>query len=268
MGTYLIIGGSGVMGTAAVRALRTTYGKKATIVANWFGKEDPDYKVEGADHTVFGDITDPGCLKTIQSFNGGRFDTLFYATALGEVGIPIKMATPEQIKQSNRLSFDPIPYLEENLEIGMIVAYSTFYLLKHQLGSYGAMAHSKEAIEKWTLQPGKSRHACIRAGLFHSASSRGIKLLLRKNAKNLEQIKDPLLQSYFKDVPPSEGIKRFEKGISNEEKETYGDSGTTADSLYQAHLTLFKTENPVFVNVCGEKIWLSGEPLLLKDYLE
>ncbi|MFQ5672171.1 MAG: hypothetical protein ACE5G9_03675 [Nitrospinales bacterium] len=267
MGIYLIIGGSGVMGTAAIRALRTTYGQEATIVANWFGKEDPDFKIENANHTVFGDITDPDCLKKIQSFSGGRFDAMFYATALGEVGVPIKMATPEQIKQSNKLSFDPILYLEENLDIGMIVAYSTFYLLKHQLGSYGAMAHSKEAIEKWVLQPGKSRHACIRAGLFQSASSRGIKLLLRKNAKHLDQIKDPLLQSYFRGVPPSEGIKKFEEGISNEEKETYGDSNTDADSLYEAHLTLFKTENPVFVNVCGKKIWLSDEPLLLKDHI-
>ena len=265
MGTYLIIGGSGVMGMAAIKALRATYGKEATIVANWFGKDNQDLEIEGADHTLFGDITNPGCLEQIKSINGGSFDTMFYATALGEVGVPINKASQEQISQSNRLSFDPILHLEEELHVETIVTYSTFYLLRHQICSYGAMGHSKEAIEKWVLIPGKSKRTCIRAGLFHSASSRGIKLLLRKNAKNLEKFQDPLLQSYFKDVPPSQGIKKFEEGIRKEEKDTYGDSNTTADDLYLAHLTLFKTKNPVFVNVCGKKIWLSNEPLLLKD---
>ena len=72
------------------------------------------------------------------------------------------------------------------------------------------------------MHPGKSRHACIRAGLFESPSSRGIKLLLRKVAKNTENLSDPLLRSYFENVPSSEGIKRFEEGIFAEEKETYG----------------------------------------------
>lgn len=264
MGFFLVIGGSGVMGTAAVQAVRATYGKSAVIVANWYGKEDPDFKIENADHTIFGDIAAPECLATIKSFNNGNYDYMFYATALGEVGVPIKDATPEQIAQSNKLSYDPIPYLENALTIGTIVGYSTFYLLKHQICSYGAMAYSKEAIEKWTLRPGKSKHACIRAGLFQSASSRGIKLLLRKNAKHIESINSPLLRSYFENVPTSIGIQKFEDGIMQEEREEYGDSPTTPESLYEAHLTLFKTPNPVFVNVCGKKLWLSNEPLLIQ----
>ena len=68
--------------------------------------------------------------------------------------------------------------------------YSTFYVIRHQLATYGAMGYSKEAIEKWTVESGKSHHSCIRAGLFESQSSRGIKLLLRKSAKNTENLKD------------------------------------------------------------------------------
>ena len=109
--------------------------------------------------------------------------------------------------------------LEEALNIGVIVAYSTFYVTRHQLGSYGAMGYSKEAIEKWTLENGKSEHASIRAGLFESQSSRGIKLLLRKNAKHLETIEDPLIRSYFKNVSTKEGIERYLEGIINEERE-------------------------------------------------
>jgi len=157
--------------------------------------------------------------------------------------------------------------LEEALDIGVIVAYSTFYVTRHQLGSYGAMGYSKEAIEKWTLESGKSGHACIRAGLFESQSSRGIKLLLRKSAKHLETLEDPLIRSYFENVSTKEGIDRYLEGIINEEKELFGDSPTTAEDLYKAHLELFKADDPKFVNVCGKKIWLTEDPQLIKDHI-
>ena len=264
---FLIIGGTGVMGTSAIQAIREHFDKNIVIIANWYGKEISEFKIEGADHTIFGDINNSQCREKIKSFNNGIFDYMFYATALGDVGIPIKDATQEQIDRSNNLSFDPIPSLEDELDIDTIVTYSTFYTIRHQLSTYGAMGHSKETIEKWVLEQGSSKRACIRAGLFESASSRGIKLLLRKTSKNLENLKDPLLRSYFENTPSSEGIKKFEEGIFNEEKEAYGDCRTNKDDLYKAHLELFKSKSPVFINVCGRKIWLSEKPLLLKKYI-
>ena len=266
MGNFLVIGGSGVMGQAAIKAVRTKFGSEANIIANWFGKEDTEFTIEGADKTIFGDISDTSCVNKIKNEYPGQFDYMFYATALGEVGVPIKEADPESIVQSNRLSFDPIPVLEQHLNIKTIVTYSTFYVIRHQLATYGAMGYSKETIEKWTLEAGKSKHTCIRTGLFESQSSRGIKLLLRKSAKNPENIKDPLLKSYFLNKSSKEGIKEFEEGIFKEEKEAYGDCRTNAEDLYQSHLILFESKNPNFVNVCGKKIWLSDDPLLLKDY--
>jgi hypothetical protein len=264
---FLIIGGTGVMGTSAIQAIREHFDKNIIIIANWYGKEISEFKIEGADHTIFGDINNSQCREKIKSFNNGQFDYMFYATALGDVGIPIKDATQDQIDRSNNLSFDPIPSLEDELDIGTIVAYSTFYTIRHQLSTYGAMGHSKETIEKWVLELGSSKHACIRAGLFESASSRGIKLLLRKTSKNLENLKDPLLRSYFENTPSSEGIKKFEEGIFSEEKEVYGDCRTNKGDLFKAHLELFKSINPVFINVCGRKIWMSEEPLLLEKYI-
>ena len=264
---FLIIGGTGVMGTSAIQAIREHFDKNIVIIANWYGKEIPEFQIEGADHTIFGDINNSQCREKIKTYNNGNYEYMFYATALGDVGIPIKDATQEQINRSNNLSFDPIPSLEDELDIGTIVAYSTFYTIRHQLSTYGAMGHSKETIEKWVLESGSSKHACIRAGLFESASSRGIKLLLRKTSKNLENLKDPLLISYFENTPSIEGIKKFEEGIFSEEKEAYGDCRTKKDDLYKAHLELFKSKNPVFINVCGKKIWLNDEPLLLEKYI-
>ena len=267
MSNYLVIGGTGVMGTAAIKAIREKFGSTANILANWYGKEEPGFNIEGADETLFGDINDPQVLDKIKAFGDGQFDTLFYATALGEVGVPIAEATPESITQSNKLSFDPIVKLEAELNVKTIVAYSTFYVIRHQLSTYGAMGHSKEAIEKWTVEKGKAQHVCIRAGLFESKSSRGIKLLLRKTAKNPENLRDPLLRSYFEGKSSKEGIQKFEEGIFSEEKEAYGDCRTSIEDLYQSHLKLFESKEPLFVNVCGKRIWLSDTPLLLKDYL-
>jgi len=267
MGNFLVIGGSGVMGTAAIQAVRKHFGTDSKIIANWYGKEDPDFRIEGADHTVFGDITDPKCIAELKSLGDNSFEYLFYATALGDVGFAIHETAPEQIKRSNQLSFDPILTLEKELDVKTIVGYSTFYLTRHQLASYGAMGFSKEAIEKWTVEKGKSRHACIRAGLFESASSRGIKLLLRKSAKNLENLSDPLVRGYFEGVGTKEGVEKYLEGIMDEERELFGDSPTKPDNLLQAHLELFKAENPVIVNVCGSKIWMTEEPQLLEEYI-
>ncbi len=263
MPTCVVVGGSGVMGSAAIQAYREFYPNDARIVANWYAKNPSDEPIEGADETIFGDITSPDCIKKIEAAAGKSFDHLFYATALGAVGFPIKDSTQEQIDQSNQLSFNPILMLENHFDISLIVGYSTFYKTRHQLGSYGAMGYSKEAIEKWTLEKGKSRHACIRAGLFESFSSRGIKLLLRKTARDTKVLPDPLIQSYFEGVTTSEGVDKFLQGIVNEERELFGDSPTQPENLKNAHLELLKAETPAFINVCGAKIWPSVEPQLL-----
>ncbi|MGP0629618.1 hypothetical protein ACTRW9_07910 [Nitrospina sp. 32_T5] len=267
MGNYLVVGGTGVMGQAAIEAVRETQGKDARIIANWFGKEDTGIQIEGADETVFGDITDPQCRQKLKELGGGRYEYLFYATALGAVGFAIRETTPEQIKESNRVSFDPMVALEQEMDIGTVVSYSTFYTTRHQLGSYGAMGYSKEALEKWTFEPGKSKRACIRAGLFESSSSRGIKLLLRKTAKDLSKLRDPLIRGYFEGVSTKDGVDNYLNGIMQEEKELFGDSPTRPENLKAAHLELFKASPPVFVNVCGAKIWLTHEPLLLQKHM-
>ena len=108
---------TGVMGTSAIKAVRKKFGDDANILANWYGKEVPGFTIEGANETLFGDINDPQVLEKIKAFDSGQFDTLFYATALGEVGVPISEATPESITLSNKLSFDPIMKLESELNV-------------------------------------------------------------------------------------------------------------------------------------------------------
>ncbi|KAA3629306.1 MAG: hypothetical protein DWQ09_03365 [Proteobacteria bacterium] len=255
----LVIGATGVAGSSGIAAVREVYGEAAEITGVWYGKPDPEHKVDGANHTLFGDITDLALYEQIADQAGKQFDWCLYATAHGEVGFPVNEATAEQIDASNRLSVDPLRVLEARFDIGNLVAYSTFYNLEHQKITYGAMGHSKAAIEQWALETGRSRHWVIRAGAFKSTSSQGIKLLVRRRAKQLAESDNALLRRYFEGVKPSEAVENLERAVLEEERERFGDTGTDAASLVAAHVALFKGCEAPFVNVCGRKIWVSAE---------
>ena len=78
MSKFLVVGGSGVMGQAAIKSIRKKFGMDATIIAIWFGKPDPSFSVEGATKTIFGDISDPTCVKQIKAENNEVFEYMFY----------------------------------------------------------------------------------------------------------------------------------------------------------------------------------------------
>ena len=260
MSRFLVIGANGVAGSAGIRAIRECFGSDAQITGVWYGRKQEDLEIDGVDTTIFGDILDEACIDEIVESSGNQFDWCLYATALGDVGFPVLDATAEQIASSNRLSFDPLLALEERFEIGTIVAYSTFYSLGYQKITYGAMGHSKQAIEDWALIDGKSGHRCLRAGAFRSGSSQGIKLLIRRRAKELAQSNNAVLRGLFENQKPSVAVEKMEQAVFEEERQIYGDTGTDEEGLYKAHLKIFAGANEPFVNVCGQRIWLSGDP--------
>jgi len=268
MERFLVIGATGVAGSAAIQAVRERY-PAAHVTALWYGrKPDEVTAIDGADTVLFGDVGDPATDEAIAAASGERFDGLFYATAMGEVGFPAFLATPEQIAASNRLSFDPLPRLEKRFDLGFILAYSTFFNLEHQKITYGAMAHSKAAIEQWVAQDGRgagrdaavaARRVCIRAGAFTSASSLAIKLLVRRKAAKLAEVDDPILREHFVGTKPSEAVDRLEEAVFAEELARFGDTRTDENGLVAAHLTAFDHPEARFVCVCGKRVWLEDE---------
>ena len=261
MKRFLVIGGTGVAGTAAIKAIRKRFGDDARVTAVWYGRKFEEITIDGADTVLFGDVSDDATWDKLTLPEGDRYDAVFYATAMGDVGFPARTATAEQIASSNRLSFDPLPAIEERLCPGMIVSYSTFFNLDHQLVTYGAMAHSKAAIEAWTAQPGNSRRVCIRAGAFKSGSSMAIKLLVRRNAAKLGAMDDPILQKHFSGVKASVAVDTLQQAVFDEERERFGDTGTDESGLVAAHLMIFDDDNAKFVCVAGSKLWLDDAPL-------
>lgn len=258
MKSILVVGGTGVAGTAALRASRAHFGDDARITALWYGRKEEPLAIEGADTVIFGDVTDAACREKIRGATGDTIDYLFYATARGEVGFPIQQTTPEQVREACLLSFDPLLLFEREFDCGLLVAYSTFYRLEVQQATYGSMGHAKARIERWVTE--SPRHACIRAGAFESESSRAIGLMLRRMARDEAGIDNPLLQDFFRDRTTKEGLQRLKETAEAEEREALGDSGTGPEGLLQAHRTLLRADAPRFVNVAGRKIWLSSDP--------
>ena len=103
MEKHLVIGATGVMGTAAIRAVREAHGDDADVTGVWYGRESVAPAVDGVDRLLRIDIGDDDAIGRIADAAGIRFDWCFYATALGDVGFPISDATAEQIAHSNRL---------------------------------------------------------------------------------------------------------------------------------------------------------------------
>lgn len=258
MTQIVVIGGTGVAGTAAIRASREFFAERARITAVWFGRKEEALAIEGADTVIFGDVTDPECRARIRAACGDAIDILFFATARGEVGFPIDHATPEQVAEACVVSFDPLATFDREFRCARIVSYSTFYTLKVQQATYGSMGHAKARIEAWTVErPGR---ACIRAGAFDSESSRAIGLMLRRLARDQGLAASPLLRDFFDGRSTQEGLDRLRETAQSEERDAYGESGTGPEGLLDAHRTLLAHPEARFVNVCGRKVWLSSDP--------
>jgi hypothetical protein len=262
MKQIVVVGGTGVAGTAAIRASRERFGNDARVTAVWFARKEEAITVEGADAVLFGDVTTDETRGRLRGVTGDAIDILFFATARGDVGFPIAESTPAQVAEACVVSFDPLLAFEREFRCGLLVAYSTFYRLRVQQATYGAMGHAKAKIEEWAVA--SPRHACIRAGAFDSESSRAIGLLLRRMARDQGEAMSPLLRDLFEGRSTQEGLERLRATAQAEERETLGDSGTGPDGLLEAHRTLLATdftrETRRFVNVAGRKVWLSAEP--------
>jgi len=263
MPSILVIGATGVAGTAAIEAVREEFGNQTHVTGVWYGTGSSGTTVPGVNAGIEADVAAPDFIDTLRHKAGSSFDYLFFATAVGDVGFPVTEATPEQIERACRISFDPLVRLEAELSIGRSVGYSTFYTLPHQRVNYGAMGPTKEKLEKWVADETAGGRACIRAGAFASDSSRAIRLMLRRRARQLAESSNPLLRDVFQGRKPSEAVEELARIVQEEERNTYGDTGTSIENLREAHRVLLKSPSARFVNVCGKRIWISDRPELL-----
>ena len=254
----LIVGGGGVAGQCALRAL-----KQFNAGAEIWATSSKDGDVAGATHTIRNiDINNPGAIEKLKGF-GEKLDYLFYTPAFGSVGNPVAAATRAEVQAAKAFCLDPMVVLTEAIRPKMTVAYTAYYFKPHLLAFYGALAYVKYATEKLAVE-NPAQYKCLRIGSFVSKATRGIGLLLQRMAKTTPHLK-PLMELYAES-----GMKFsdfFFDYISKEEKKNIaGDKPyrmTTEEDIVAGHLQLLKGEPAPIINVLGEQIWAeSALPLL------
>ncbi len=246
----LIVGGSGVAGQCAVRAL-----KEFDAGAEIWATSSRDGDVAGATHTIRNiDLNKPESLTQLKTFKE-KLDYLFYTPAFGSVGNPVAEASREEVKQANAFCLDPMVVLTEAIRPKMTVAYTAYYFKPHLLAFYGALAYVKYATEKLAVE-NPAQYKCLRIGSFVSKATRGIGLLLQRMSKTAPHLK-PLMELYAQS-----GMKFsdfFFDYISKEEKKNIaGDRPyhmTTEADIVAAHLRLLQGETAPIINVLGDQIW-------------
>jgi nucleoside-diphosphate-sugar epimerase len=250
----LIIGGSGVAGQCAMRAIRQ-FNPDARIWAT----SSRDGNVEGADVTLNGiDLNKVESVAQLKQFKE-PLDYLFYTPAFGSVGAPVAEAKREAVLQAMAFCLDPMVALTEALKPKMTVAYTAYYFKPHLLAFYGSLAYVKYATERLAVQH-PHQYKTLRIGSFVSKATRGIGLLLQRMSKTAPHLK-PLMDEYAKS-----GLKFsdfFFKYIGEQEKQNIaGDRPyhmTTEDDIVEAHLHLLKGEEAPIINVLGSQIWTETE---------
>lgn len=246
----LIVGGSGVAGQCAIRAVRQ-FDPQSEIWAS----SSKDADVAGADHTVHAvDMNKPDGLAPLLALTE-KFDYLFHTPAFGSVGAPVAEATKPEVESALQFCLQPMVQLTEKLRPKMTVAYTAYYFKPHLLAFYGALAYVKYATEKLAVEnPGQ--YKCLRIGSFVSKATRGIGLLLQRMSKTAPHLK-PLMDEYAQS-----GMKFsdfFFDYIARQEKQNIAGTRpyhmTTEDDIVAAHLHLLKGESAPVINVLGSEIW-------------
>ena len=250
MSKFLIVGGSGVAGQAAIRAI-----KKADPAAQIWATSSKDADVPGATQTIRRiDLNDAKAITSLKAFNE-KLDFLFYTPAFGSVGNPVAEAQRDDVQKALAFCLNPMVELTTALKPKMTVAYTAYYFKPHLLAFYGALAYVKYATEKLAVEnPGQ--YKCLRIGSFVSKATRGIGLLLQRMSKTAPHLK-PLMDEYAQS-----GMKFsdfFFKYIGEQEQKNVSRGGsyhmTTEDDIVAAHVRLLEGESAPIINVLGSDIW-------------
>ncbi|MFZ5629523.1 MAG: SDR family NAD(P)-dependent oxidoreductase [Spirochaetota bacterium] len=247
----LVVGGSGVAGQCAIRAVRQ-FDAQAEIWSSSSKAAD----VPGAHHTVHGvDLSKADGLKPLLALTE-KFDYLFHTPAFGSVGAPVAQATKPEVESALQFCLEPMVALTQKLRPKMTVAYTAYYFKPHLLAFYGALAYVKYATEKLAVE-NPQQYKCLRIGSFVSKATRGIGLLLQRMSKTAPHLR-PLMDEYAQS-----GMKFsdfFFKYIGEQEQMNVSRGGsyhmTTEDDIVAAHLHLLKGESAPIINVLGSDIWI------------
>ncbi len=251
----LVIGASGVVGQAAIAAVRQAYGNDAHIVAT-----ATEYKaLAGANEIEIikltaENIADRSWLEPLLAYR--PFDVTFFTPAYAKaVGMPESKVTENDKMEAYNFCVKPLMQLEDSGNFGVLVAFSGFLNLPLVRQVYGAMIHSKHELENFCAGD-ISRRQLFRLGAFESRSLRGLA------AQILSYWRGKLHEMYrFFTLAKNPESKKLSQALLEqilaEESDNFGNTRPTTPDRIQSYLAdWLKKQNQGFHNLVGDINWV------------
>ncbi|HMV79347.1 MAG TPA: hypothetical protein PL048_12745 [Leptospiraceae bacterium] len=258
MNYYLVIGGSAVSGEQTISAIRSE-DKDAYIISTSSKEGD----VQNADETFRNiDLRSEESISRIsEGLKDRHLKSLIYIPARGMVGKPVQYADKAEYLDSLNFSVIPMLKLTKVLKPGLSVWFSGFMWLKPLMLFYGTMTYTKITMEQITLQFPK-QFKCIRYGMFHSDSVRGISVLVQKSLNsNLYPEMNEYKEAWKKS---GKKFKEFFPGMNYEFEESQLKTESSFDKPFRPlepkdiqigiKKALFYNTKPI-LNVVGDWYW-------------
>lgn len=251
----LVIGASGVVGQAAIAAVRQAYGNDAHIVAT-----ATEYKaLAGANEIEIikltaENIADRSWLEPLLAYR--PFDVTFFTPAYAKaVGMPEEKVTENDKTEAYNFCVKPLMQLEDSGNFGVLVAFSGFLNLPLVRQVYGAMIYSKHELENFCAGD-ISRRQLFRLGAFESRSLRGLaaQILSYWRGKLHEMYR---LFTLAKNPESKKLSQALLEQILAEESDSFGSTKPTTPGRIQSYLAdwLVK-QNQGFHNLVGDIKWV------------
>ena len=258
MNYYLVIGGSAVSGEQTISAIQSE-DKNSYIIST----SSKDADVQNVNETIHNiDLrADESISKIAEHLKDRKLKALIYIPARGMVGKPVQYADKAEYLDSLNFSVIPMLKLTKLLKPGLSVWFSGFMWLKPLMLFYGTMTYTKITMEQITLQF-PEQFKCIRYGMFHSDSVRGISVLVQKS---LNSNAYPEMSEY-RDAWKKSGkkFKEFFPGMNYEFEELQLKNESSFDRPFRPlepkdiqigiKKALFHNTKPI-LNVVGDWYW-------------
>ncbi len=180
---YLVVGGAGVAGQAAIAAIRART-PAAEILAT---TSTASREIPGASRVVGGvDLREPDCIDALVSQIDAQIDGLVFTPARGPVGFPVAAASAAQVAEARAFSLAPLVELRRRLDPALTIGFSSFWWLPASLQAYGAMAAVKREMEA-LARDGDGRLRVLRSGVFASHSGKALALAVYQQIRRGQQ---------------------------------------------------------------------------------
>lgn len=251
----LVIGAAGVVGQAAIEAVRRVYGHKAYIV----GTAKKMKPIPGADRIEIIELTEKNILVgdwLTKLDDYLPFDITFFTPAYASsAGLPANEVTDQDCREAFIYSVKPFQDMANHGDFGILVGFSSFWEMPIIENFYGGLVFAKSQLEEFSLKDPAKRQI-FRFGAMRSNLLRGLAYMIwRRWHKRRNE-----LSNFFKhtklDLQDSLSEPLFSEAIAQEHEFCGSTQPTSKDGIVTCMADWLKTRGQGIRNQVGDVSWI------------